>query len=166
MFIRFIFSSIIVLLFLTLSFSQKQPNNKILTLKDNEIWLDSLKNVIPKEKRYQMIKQKILSDTLYNQRTGRGVCFDLIYDTKHSKRKEKNYYECKTTIVLIVRGKYFLLDMVQNPDTDKIFNLLQLKYIDSISIMDSYKSTVYYANPCGAIEIFSGSKKFLKLISK
>lgn len=162
---RLIFSSII-LFFITLSFSQKQPDNKILTLKDNEIWLDSLKNVILKEKRYEMIKQKVLSDTLYNVRTGRGVCFNLIYDTKHSKRKEKNYYECKTTIVLIARGKYFLLDMVQNPDTDKIFNLIKLKYIDSISIVDNYKSTVYYANPCGAIEIFSGSRKFLKLISK
>lgn len=161
-------NALIILLLLILtnesSFSQ-ETTKPYLTEKNNKEWLEGFKIKISIDEQLRLIKQKVFDDRVFN--ISDKSCLKIVNTRSPYYRKEHFFYECKITFALKLKDSYYLLDIVNNPDTFKILKEVSTNNIKNIEILDGKIALAYFGSGnCGvAILINSDSNKLKRKIN-
>jgi hypothetical protein len=124
--------------------------------KESEAWITKLKTITSKTKRIELIKDKIYSDTLYENYKKR-----IILDGPRGAEKI-----CKTVLVIIFENKEYKLDLLENPKLNKIMEFINDKNINQVEIMEDPMITfAYYGDDalCGVVTMYCNKKLERKL---
>ena len=155
---------IIILIISKLTFSQEAEKKTILTEKQNIEWVNEFKLLETNAEKLNAIKKKVFIDRVYN--VFEKSCFVIVDRSSPYYKKEQILYECKITFALKIKEKYYLFDIINNPDTFKILNEVESGYIDNIEVFEGEMAYVYFGyRNCGkAIVINTDSKKLKRKI--
>ncbi len=123
---------------------------------DSKIWIENFNRIKLNSEKIIEIKEKIISDTLfYNYKEG------IILD---NPRDPKSHI-CKILFLIEFSGKYYEIDLLQNPKLLQIMKYIIEDNITEIKILNDFESAVLFSSygSCGVIVMSSNKKLKRKL---
>lgn len=158
------------LLFISAIYSQNDNSSNCNLQSENKLWKSQFKNSKSKSEKIELIKAKIISDSIYRKFKPRVV-------TSHSKTVFNKYVDvndndcgCKILFVLIYKKNNFLiLDLNNKPELSKIIRELNASNITEIefSFDIEISQSLYGENgKCGFIHLTTKNRKIKKTIKK
>lgn len=157
-------------LFISVIYSQNDNLSNCNLQSENELWKVKFENTESKNEKIELIKTKIISDSIYRRFKPRVV-------TSHSKSVFNKYVDvndndcgCKILFVLIYKkNKFLTLDLNNNPELSKIIRGLNIDNINEIHFffdIEISKSLYGETGKCGFIQITTKSREIRKAIKK
>ena len=158
------------LLFISVIYSQDDNLSSCNLQTENKLWKSQFENANSKNNKIELIKTKIISDSIYKRYKPKVV-------TNHSKTVFNKYVDdnnndcgCKILFVLIYKKSRFLvLDLNNNPELSKIIRGLNNNNINEIVFSFDIEmcQSLYGENgKCGFVQIVTKNKEIKKAIKK
>ncbi|WP_299126013.1 hypothetical protein [uncultured Winogradskyella sp.] len=150
------------------TFSQEKKADSILTESQNANWITKFEKINSKSSQITAIKEKVLSDTIYNKKKIPCEVYVKEGETA-SEAIKKSDCQCKILFFLSVREDSYILDPILFTKTNQILELITSKNIDKMTIIrkENIASALYGSRGrCGVIIMTSNNRKFKRKLRK
>ena len=119
-------------------------------------WLANFKKIESIEDKIESVISKIYFDTLYKK-----IDFILL-----DGNPEDSNYKCKTLIFVSAFGKYYKIDLVENPKLNSIIKMLNMDTVNEVKVLESPENVIYFGTDglCGVVIMETKNKKLVRKI--